>query len=364
MRRSKRKHGKRVLFILKKRQIYGYPTPEVSQTGLYQSALFCVIELAKAGIHADLTVVNDNNDIDRVVSAFRPTHVIVEALWVVPDKFDQLQYLHPKVQWIVRLHSKLPFLAMEGIALEWIWGYLKRGVLVSGNSKRLDSDLREIATCVGSESLIVYLPNCYGNFTECSPVSDEHRGTLRVACLGAVRPLKNQLIQAVAASTFARQRGLHLEFHMNTGRIEGGDPMLRNIEALFSQVNCGALIEHPWLPRPQYLDLIAQMDVGMQVSLSETFNMVTADTVSRHIPVVVSPEIEWMPDAFKADPINTDSIVRALGKAVDQGRWGAWRNMRALQRYAADSAALWINHFKNGPVEGGSLPVPDVPQAP
>jgi hypothetical protein len=70
--------------------------------------------LQKSGIESKLSVCTDNNDIDREVNLYKPTHVIIEALWVVPTKFAVLTKLHPKVQWILRLHSEMPCMAGAG----------------------------------------------------------------------------------------------------------------------------------------------------------------------------------------------------------------------------------------------------------
>ena len=93
--------------------------------------------LVASGIPAKVVVVVDNNDIDREVAAYKPTHVIIEALWVVPEKFEVLSKLHPGVKWIVRYHSEVAFLASEGIAMKWTQGYLaQNNVFIGINSPR------------------------------------------------------------------------------------------------------------------------------------------------------------------------------------------------------------------------------------
>jgi hypothetical protein len=86
--------------------------------------------------------VTDNNDIDREVTEYKPTHVIIEALWVIPEKFHVLRKLHPSVTWIARVHSELPFLANEGVAIDWMCNYVQHDkVIVSGNSTHAAHDL-------------------------------------------------------------------------------------------------------------------------------------------------------------------------------------------------------------------------------
>ena len=112
----------KILFILKIKQNYG-ATNDYSiglSTGLYNSAQFMNEMLIDGGFDSQMVSVIDNNDIDREVTLHKPTHVIIEALWVVPSKFEVLCKLHPNVKWVIRLHSEIPFLANEGMAMDWI----------------------------------------------------------------------------------------------------------------------------------------------------------------------------------------------------------------------------------------------------
>lgn len=54
------------------------------------------------------------------------------------------------------------------------------------------------------------------------------------------------------------------------------------------------LVEHEWLSTEDFKNLLTDtIDIGMQVSFSETFNMVSADCISCGVPIVVSDEIDW-----------------------------------------------------------------------
>ena len=92
---------KKVLFILKKRKS-SHSNYSVVSSGLFNSANFVSDMLNKNGIESHLVEVIDNNCIDREVTQYKPTHVIIEALWVVPSKFEVLTKLHPNVEWIIR----------------------------------------------------------------------------------------------------------------------------------------------------------------------------------------------------------------------------------------------------------------------
>lgn len=316
------KNKNRFLFIVRYRENYdgssSYDGTPASYGGLYHSALFVVQMLRAAGLEAKLVQVKDNNDIDREVTHCKPTHVIIEALWVVPEKFAVLIHLHSKVKWIIRCHSEIPFLSLEGIAMSWIVKYLAfPQVSVSSNSAYGTRDFRAIAriaypswTHPELEDRIPYLPNYYPVIVPSGHKRPDH--TLDIGCFGALRPLKNQLSQALAALEFARSEGRPLNFHVNSRCEQGATNVLENIRALFASSG-QKLIEHTWQTRSEFLHLVSQTDIGMQVSFSETFDITAADTVSLGVPLVTSNEVTWSDPSSQASPTNVASIVAKLG---------------------------------------------------
>ena len=337
------KKENKVLFILKKRQTSHTGYASVS-SGLLNSARFVSDMLNKNGIESHLVEVTDNNCIDREVTKFKPTHVIVEALWVVPQKFEVLTKLHPNVQWIIRLHSDISFLANEGIAIEWVYEYLKYdNVKISSNDWETNFNF-ELLT----NKQFVYLPNYYpvGFFNRNRPKPDTKK-VINVGCFGAVRPLKNQLIQAVAAIDYADTYGKKLKFHINTQRIEGrGEPVLKNLRELFKNNPKHELVEHGWLSHDEFIDLVQTMDIGLQVSFTETFNIVSADFVNNNIPVVTSEEVEWVNPIYFANPSKVSSIVSRMRRAIMASRFKLnFLNKLSLWYYSFKSEKTWTNYF-------------------
>lgn len=354
----------RVLFVLKRRFVpYGDPANDFPysyqmSSGLLNSATFVKDMLIKNGIAAELVEVTDNNEIDREVTRYKPTHVIIEAYWVVPEKFKVLCELHPNVIWIIRGHSEIPFLANEGIAMEWTREYLKfKNVYVASNSEQVVEDFRNWAEILFPNRTkqdhirsIMHLPNYYPVGKTNVPYVLDKKDTIDVACFGAFRPMKNHLIQTFAALEFARSIKKKLRFHVNASRREGGgEKPLKNVRAFFETLGPDyQLVEHEWMPHAEFKELIKQMDVGMQVSFSETFNIVTADFVDLGVPIVVSDEIKWMPSMFKADSTNTKQIVEKMAFALFWKRYMWWMdvNRPALHLYVDESEKVWTKYFK------------------
>ncbi len=331
----------RLLFVCRHRECY-WGGRDLS-SGLKNSVRFIVDMLTMLGIEAKMVDVVDNNAIDREVTGYKPTHTIIEAFWVVPEKFDVLKRLHPRVTWIVRNHSEVPFLANEGIAFGWISGYLARNVEVMCNSPRARADLAAYAVALGvSDRLITYGPNYYPLGAYVRPKC-RAANMIDIACFGAIRPLKNQMIQALAALQFAHDLGRKLRFHVNASRVEGrGDPILKNLRAALGLM----LVEHDWLDHVDFLKLLHTMDLSLQMSFSETFNIVSADAVAMSVPVVVSPEVAWLSDYAQADPTRGRSIVDAMSSAWFEDPYQrAHRQRRDLEITSRDAEAVWEERF-------------------
>ncbi len=351
----------KVLFLLKKNNSYNYGSPYTDpSTGLFNSASILAEQLKdKLHVKTKLVICIDGNSVDREVHEYKPDVCILEAIWITPAKMEELIKLHPKVIFVVRVHSELPFLANEGSAISNINGYSKLDMFVAMNSKDTYNELKIIY------SNIVYMPNVYedvciggGDFARylknLSQYLFDPKGwtklswrELNVGCFGAIRPMKNQLIQAVAAINYADKAGTKLNFHMNGSRVEQrGDSVLKNLIALFEDSKHD-LVLYPWMPREDFLKLIASMDVGMQVSMNESFNIVSADFVSQKVPIVVSEAVKWCPDFSQVSTIRGKEIEEKIGQALRYNRMFVRGQAFHLEVYNKVSLKHWKDLFGN-----------------
>jgi len=347
-----------VLFILKRREDYNPVThsPKGLSTGLYNSASFVNDMLVDAAVTSHMEVAIDNNCIDALVTKYKPTHVIIEALWVVPTKFAVLTKLHPNVTWIIRLHSEMPFMAGEGIAMDWVGDYASYPeILIACNAPRMLSEIRDYLRIKHSwrngeeKDKVIYLPNYYPQTYKSPKKLHKDKFWVDIGCFGAVRPLKNHLLQAFAAMRFADSIGKQLRFHINSGRIEmQGSAAMHNLRDLFSQLHDAGhqLIGHEWRDRPQFLELCAQMDIGMQCNFSETFNIVGADLVSQGVPLIGTSEIPWSSSMFNARATESSEIYRALHLTYLFPQINVWKSQINLTKYTQKTKEIWIKYFR------------------
>ena len=234
---------------------------------------------------------------------------------------------------------------------------------IAANSEQAPFDLRALLhakhagqTAAAIRRRVIYLPNYYprqpvaqADLFISKPCWTRHDWTIHVGCFSAIRPMKNQLLQAGAAILFGRKTGKPIAFHVNGGRVEqGGENGLKNLRALFEGTP-NQLVEHPWLDHDQFLELLRSMDVGMQVSLSETFNIVSADMVSVGLPVVVSDEVRWASEYSKVPANDMEAVCEGLERVTTEPDADkiVRENQRALDRFCKRSQEVWQGVFED-----------------
>ena len=89
------------------------------------------------------------------------------------------------------------------------------------------------------------------------------------------------------------------------------------------------------------------MDLGLQVSFNETFNIVAADFVSEDVPLIGSNEINWLSFIYKANPTTSDQIVNRM-KIAYKFRKINLQNLNKinLKKVAKKSKEIWCSYFK------------------
>lgn len=332
----------RVLFVLKDRF---YNKTNTKSYGLINSSKQVADYLETIGYTCKIVQVIDGNFIDKEIHDFKPHIVIIEALWVTPDKLKELieikRYHH--IKWIVRIHSNIGFLAAETMALNYVNGYIalkKENLFISCNNFTFNNNLSKAMNYD-----FVYLPNIIDidfHKREKQPTSSY----IDIGCFGSLRILKNQCYQAMCAMEAADKLGKRLRFHItvDVGMNEANNryPVLKNLQELFASSH-HELVEHPWLEQDQFEHLIRKMDLGLQLSYTESFNIVSADFVNEGVPIIVSETIKWMPWFMKTSTVSFKRTIRKI-KTIYRLRCSRilrWWSRRNLLIYNGSSKLKW-----------------------
>lgn len=336
----------KILFILKERSYYTNNT-NVKSYGLINSSTHLAMYLEDLGYHVDIVSVVDANGIDKVLFEYKPDMTIIEALWVPSQKLKELMEIprYGKMEWVVRIHSDIGFLSAETLSLTYINEYIalgKKRLSIAPNHKSLTEYL--------SNALrynLVYLPNVIHEteYQRWGGDRCEH-DIITIGCFGALRILKNQPYQALCAIKAADELEKKLHFHITADvqKDMGVNPVVKNLEELFKN-NHHRLIKHNWLENSEFMMLIEKMDMGLQLSYTESFNIVTADFINCNIPIIVGEAIWWMPQILKTSTIDYDETVRKIISVYKNKDSNFLRLLmkRSLSRYNKDSKKTWDN---------------------
>ena len=142
------------------------------------------------------------------------------------------------------------------------------------------------------------------------------------------------------ALTIANDYNTPVQMHISVGRIEGGYPVVKALDAMLTGSPHVTLVKDQWYQWPIFRQWVRSMNLLMQPSFTESFNMVTADGAAECVPSVVSDAIDWAPSDWKAEMDDANDIAR-IGKILlatpDAGQQG----YRALQRHDAAGLREW-----------------------
>lgn len=279
------------------------------------------------------------------------THVVIEAPWIATATMLNLMATFPNVQWLVRAHSQIGFLQVEPGAI----AIMRDLMLVQDDSLNLtvaanNAKLAEIFENI-YQGRVLHLPNLYDLERPVQKLAEgHHHRKLVIGSFGALRLLKNHITGAAASLIIAKRRRSDLEFWINVGREESAGcrdvlPALRN---MFRGLPWAKLVEHPWESWAAFRRTVSYMDLLMQPSFTETFNITAADAVSEGVPVVGSEAIEWLPEPWQARPDDADNVAR-IGMWLLGDPGAPADGLAALEQNQTDAIGTWLAYLDSNP---------------
>lgn len=296
----------------------------ISHIGLGVSAIQNAKALRAAGFIVEIWPILNAADLlmklnaDRV-TATHPhhvpvTHVVISAPWIPTADLAKIVHQYADTEFVVVSHSNIGFLQADPRAIELLrsGSELEQAAPnfhIAGNS----AQFRQWWQATYQTQMLL-LPNMYP-FESIRRKPTWDGGRLRIGCFCAIRPYKNVLTAAAAAlEVGVRLRTTDLEFWISGGRMEGGGGTITNaIRQMYLNVPRAKVVENNWQSWPQFVATVGSMDLLLQPSYTEGFNMVTADGISRGVATVVGESISWAPRNWIA---STDSASDIANKAV------------------------------------------------
>ena len=286
----------------------------------------CLNLIKAADPRISVMQVDNMEHIHLAIGRFKPDKVILEALWASEEQLKNLRTRYPSKKFYVHIHSNIPFLSCEGSSFMRIAEATKQGVGIIFNNKRSSDCFKDA----------IYLPNVYS--VPYLPIAKKEESEfLNVVCAGSMRIMKNQVAQAMASIIYAQSIGKKLRFHCNLSRTEGGADVIAALQGLFFIYKDHELINIPWMDHSDFINYLSTMDIGLQVSMSESFNIVAADYTVAGIPMVVSEEIEWADDNCKAPTGDPAMIASAMSRCHNSVAYNRYN----LRNFSNEARKMW-----------------------
>jgi len=285
----------------------------ISHIGLGVAALNTAKTLKANGRNAEVWPIISSGDLQaRLLARSDISHVVVSAPWIPVSEWASLLRNFPTIEFAVNCHSNVGFLQADPRGMELVQQYvdLEQASLnfkMSANSGKGADWIRDMYACP-----CICLPNLYwldGSERVDTPLWNG--GVLNIGAFGAQRPLKNLMSAAGAAGLIAANLSAQTQLWISSGRAEGGgDGVVRSVRAMMSRSSHLSLREQPWQSWPEFRDTVRKMHLLINVSYTESFNMVTADGIAEGVPSVVSPAIDWVPMYWQAPADHVGYIAR------------------------------------------------------
>lgn len=320
----------------------------VSHIGLGVSALNTCKVLQAAGIRVEVWAIDSPAHLEARLHAAQKeavpvTHLIMSAPWIPTLQWQRILITFHRVQFACTSHSNVGFLQADPLAARFMTTDgpgLQAGFpnfTLGANSQALCSFIK-----AGYATGCTYFPNLY--FLDGSTRTNRPLwscGTLRVGCFGAARVQKNHTSAAAAAIEIASRLRANLEFWVSGGRNDGmGGSSAMVVRQMIESCHFAKLVENRWQTWPQFRRTVAHMNLLMQPSYTESFNVVTADGVSEGVPSVVSSAIDWVPPHWMADADDVGDIAR-VGSNLLRSHDAAEEGLHSLQTYVKAGLGHW-----------------------
>jgi glycosyltransferase involved in cell wall biosynthesis len=186
------------------------------------------------------------------------------------------------------------------------------------------------------------LPNLYDTESFVKPYPHKSiTSPFKIGSFGAGRPWKNQLSAAQAAVIIGRNLGVDIELYVNSRRLDGGERMDESRDELFADLQGCKVIKVPWQTWPRFLQTVSNMNLLLQPSFDETFNVVTADGIAAGVPSVTASSIEWTPRSWWATCEDPSDIAR-VGLYLIQDKFAIEEAREGLRQYVMVLIIGWV----------------------
>ena len=236
--------------------------------------------------------------IDEVLETVRPRLVINQAMVLTAEAVEHLVARHKRSKWLTINHSS--FSDMIRVR-NWLPQHANFLNLARDNARCFYGhvDNRQFLERLGVTRAF-HVPNCVRIPQAVGVVAP--RSPLRLSLVCRPDPLKNVPNQLLACAGVGDVQVLMSMAH------DAGHQLEPLVKALALDT-----VATPWVQWEQFTQWVAaEVDIGLQVSFTESMNYVALEHMLLHKPVVGSGAVRYLPGHWKAEADCPDSITAVV----------------------------------------------------
>lgn len=264
------------------------------ESGVMVSVKHLKNNLDRIGFPTDICFYADNDDLIEQVKSTDYKCINLHVPSFSDETLEMILGMHDNV--VLSIHSTICNLQTEEDAFARLLRFGNSGI------RNLRFTCPSPAECEGlnavTEGNYIYLPNTFSyELKENDIISNIdrkcmtlERRPLRISLFCEYRPMKNMLTQVAAAVKYIEQHNRDTELHVFSPA--NNNPIFKNIENI-CECKGIELVVHERMNNEECFRLQATMDIGMQVSLSETLSYVAFEQMVQGVPVIGSDSIPF-----------------------------------------------------------------------
>lgn len=337
--------GKRVSVILVYKDFTGWCG--YSSVGLHVGAVKTAEYLRAHGVQAKPVPVRHNVDLYHYLRQHFVSHCVIMAPWITPLDLGSLVEHFNRIRFVVKSHSNVAGLYGDYRGIGNLRNYADQtndypNLQVAGNA----APFAKWFTAAYEYDMLT-LPDLYPIDAVSAKVRE--RGmTVKIGAFGALRPEKNLTTAAAAALLIAKPLRRQVQFHLNSGGERDGKGLMTTIDQMCQGIPGFDVIKHKWMDWEKFFALVGRMDLLLQPSFTESFNIVTADGIAAQVPSVVSSAIRWAPKSWMAESDDANDVARVgLRLLGNPHSWAEGRD--ALEFHNRHGFHLWRKYLRESP---------------
>jgi glycosyltransferase involved in cell wall biosynthesis len=168
--------------------------------------------------------------------------------------------------------------------------------------------------------------------------------TIRVGVFGRMRHQKHHACSAAVVALMARRNPTKpVVLYINQDdKNPGAESIAKAVKQIAAGIPNLTVQTIPWQSANEFRKTIAGMDLCIQLSATETFNLVTADAAAAGVPSVVGEAIDWVPRDWVA-PVDDAIAAAAVAEQLLADETAGHRGQEALLNHAESANRTWLS---------------------